>query len=212
MQMYFEDDPYNKTDPFLNSSGEAGRQELLVRRLLARTVSRSRTGLKNGDLRHSAVQRIDDETVVEKHAATRRSWRKLHIGVDADTGQIIAAEARAPWGRGRRATQACRSGCGGRMRSSLCWCQSCAAVCCVSAPSPRNVPSFGELDAPTPGCPRALDLDGGKAVRSRLAAGAKGIRTHGPTVNGKDVPGLHNGHRSRAPELKAIRSLQRAKV
>ena len=30
---------------------------------------------------------------VEKHAArTRRSWRKLHIGVDADTGQIIAAE------------------------------------------------------------------------------------------------------------------------
>ena len=33
-QMYFEDDPYNKTDPFLNSAGEAGRQELLVRRLL----------------------------------------------------------------------------------------------------------------------------------------------------------------------------------
>jgi hypothetical protein len=33
------------------------------------------------------------EWLVEKHAArTRRSWRKLHIGVDADTGQIIAAE------------------------------------------------------------------------------------------------------------------------
>ena len=28
-----------------------------------------------------------------KHAAkVRRSWRKLHIGVDADTGEIIAAE------------------------------------------------------------------------------------------------------------------------
>ena len=33
------------------------------------------------------------EWLVEKRAArTRRSWRKLHIGVDADTGQIIAAE------------------------------------------------------------------------------------------------------------------------
>jgi hypothetical protein len=33
------------------------------------------------------------EWSVEKHATrTRRSWRKLHIGVDADTGQIIAAE------------------------------------------------------------------------------------------------------------------------
>src|SRR5438552_285905 len=33
------------------------------------------------------------EWLVEKHAArTRRSWRKLHIGVDADTGQIIAPE------------------------------------------------------------------------------------------------------------------------
>jgi Transposase DDE domain len=33
------------------------------------------------------------EWLVEEHATrTRRSWRKLHIGVDADTGQIIAAE------------------------------------------------------------------------------------------------------------------------
>ena len=33
------------------------------------------------------------EWLVEKHATrTRPSWRKLHIGVDADTGQIIAAE------------------------------------------------------------------------------------------------------------------------
>jgi len=32
------------------------------------------------------------EWLVEKHGAkTRRSWRKLHIGMDADTGQIVAA-------------------------------------------------------------------------------------------------------------------------
>ena len=33
------------------------------------------------------------EWLVEKHRArTRRSWRKLHLGVDADTGEIVAAE------------------------------------------------------------------------------------------------------------------------
>jgi hypothetical protein len=32
------------------------------------------------------------EWLVEKHGASRRrSWRKLHIGVDADSGQIVAA-------------------------------------------------------------------------------------------------------------------------
>ena len=32
------------------------------------------------------------EWLLEKHGTrTRRSWRKLHIGVDADTGQILAA-------------------------------------------------------------------------------------------------------------------------
>jgi hypothetical protein len=32
------------------------------------------------------------EGLVEKHGTkTRRSWRKLHIGMDADTGQIVAA-------------------------------------------------------------------------------------------------------------------------
>ncbi len=32
------------------------------------------------------------EWLVEKHGTrTRRSWRKLHIGVDADTGQVVAA-------------------------------------------------------------------------------------------------------------------------
>src|SRR6185312_16543571 len=33
------------------------------------------------------------EWQIEKHGTrTRRSWRKLHIGVDADTGHIIATE------------------------------------------------------------------------------------------------------------------------
>jgi protocatechuate 3,4-dioxygenase beta subunit len=33
-QMYFEDDPYNNVDPFLNSVGGAERQALLVKKLL----------------------------------------------------------------------------------------------------------------------------------------------------------------------------------
>ena len=37
------------------------------------------------------------EWLVEKHGTrTRRSWRKLHLGVDADTGEIVAAELTAP--------------------------------------------------------------------------------------------------------------------
>ena len=36
------------------------------------------------------------EWLVEKHGSrVRRSWRKLHIGVDADTGRIVAAELTA---------------------------------------------------------------------------------------------------------------------
>jgi len=32
------------------------------------------------------------EWLLEKHGTkTRRAWRKLHIGTDADTGQIVAA-------------------------------------------------------------------------------------------------------------------------
>ena len=32
------------------------------------------------------------EWLIEKHGSrTRRSWRKLHIGMDADTGQIVAS-------------------------------------------------------------------------------------------------------------------------
>jgi protocatechuate 3,4-dioxygenase beta subunit len=37
-QMYFEDDPYNKGDPFLNSVGGAYRREFFVRKLLAPTA------------------------------------------------------------------------------------------------------------------------------------------------------------------------------
>src|SRR5205823_7305202 len=31
------------------------------------------------------------EWLVERHGTSRRSWRKLHVGVDADTGRIVAA-------------------------------------------------------------------------------------------------------------------------
>src|SRR5829696_9259512 len=37
------------------------------------------------------------EWLIEKHGTrTLRSWRKLHIGVDADTGQIVAAALTTP--------------------------------------------------------------------------------------------------------------------
>src|ERR671929_990157 len=37
------------------------------------------------------------EWLIEKHGTkTRRSWRKLHLGVDADTGRILAAELTGP--------------------------------------------------------------------------------------------------------------------
>jgi len=33
------------------------------------------------------------EWLIEKHGTRRRrAWRKLHIGVDAETGQILASE------------------------------------------------------------------------------------------------------------------------
>ena len=33
------------------------------------------------------------EWLLEKHGtATRRSWRRLHLGVDAETGRIVAAK------------------------------------------------------------------------------------------------------------------------
>src|SRR3954468_13232737 len=37
------------------------------------------------------------EWLIEKHGTRRRrAWRKLHIGVDADTGRIVASELRPP--------------------------------------------------------------------------------------------------------------------
>src|SRR3954471_24296401 len=37
------------------------------------------------------------EWLIEKHGTkTRRSWRKLHLGVDADTGQIVATVLTTP--------------------------------------------------------------------------------------------------------------------
>jgi Transposase DDE domain len=48
------------------------------------------------------------EWLAEKHAArTCRSWRKLNIGVDADTGQIIAAELTATMSMTARRSVAC---------------------------------------------------------------------------------------------------------
>ena len=56
------------------------------------TPTGQRTGTPAGG-QHRAQALWSGEWLVEKHAArTRRSWRKLHIGVDADTGQIVAAE------------------------------------------------------------------------------------------------------------------------
>ncbi len=37
------------------------------------------------------------EWLIEKHGTkTRRSWRKLYLGTDADTGQILATELSGP--------------------------------------------------------------------------------------------------------------------
>ena len=53
---------------------------------------------RDGELLHLLVDSTGlklcgaGEWLVEKHGTkTRRSWRKLHIGLDADTGQIVAA-------------------------------------------------------------------------------------------------------------------------
>ena len=64
----------------------------------ARTVTRpAGSGRMNGPLHllvHSTVLKLSGpgEWRVEKHGTTkRRSWKKLHIGVDATTGRIVAA-------------------------------------------------------------------------------------------------------------------------
>jgi hypothetical protein len=44
-----------------------------------------------GQHRHASVR--TRRWLVEKHGTKRRrSWRKLHIGIDAETGQILASE------------------------------------------------------------------------------------------------------------------------
>jgi hypothetical protein len=60
-----------------SSTAGAGREAEPVHLLV------DSTGLKLGG---------PGEWLVEKHGTqTRRSWRKLHIGLDADTGQIVAS-------------------------------------------------------------------------------------------------------------------------
>ena len=45
------------------------------------------------------------EWLIEKHGTSRRrSWRKLHIGVDADSGEIVAVEVT------RQGCRRCRDG------------------------------------------------------------------------------------------------------
>ena len=69
----------------------------LSRRAKTLEVPRPRPG-RNGEPLHLLVDSTGlklcgtGEWLLEKHGTrTRRSWRKLHIGLDADTGQIVAA-------------------------------------------------------------------------------------------------------------------------
>jgi len=69
----------------------------LCRRAATLEVPRPRLG-SGGEPLHLLVDSTGlqlcgaGEWLVEKHGAkTRRPWRKLHIGLDADTGQIVAA-------------------------------------------------------------------------------------------------------------------------
>jgi Transposase DDE domain len=68
------------------------------------TVSRRSSGIAGKQLHtvpHGPLHLIIDSTGLklfgqgewnaEKHGRTRRSWRKLHLAVDADTGEIVAS-------------------------------------------------------------------------------------------------------------------------
>src|SRR5215207_10013127 len=80
----------------------------LSRRAVTLEVPRPRLGSSAGAGREAApVHLLVDSTgltlcgpgewLVEKHGTkTRRSWRKLHLGMDADTGQIVAAALTNP--------------------------------------------------------------------------------------------------------------------
>src|SRR3954447_17292049 len=68
--------------PRSGSNADAGREAAPVRLLV------DSTGLKLGG---------PGEWLIEKHGTkTRRSWRALHLGVDADTGEIVAATLTTP--------------------------------------------------------------------------------------------------------------------
>ena len=56
------------------------------------TTTGQRTGAPAGGQHRAEALRARRVAGREARQRTRRSWRKLHIGVDADTGQIIAAE------------------------------------------------------------------------------------------------------------------------
>src|SRR3954454_15352861 len=80
----------------------------LSRRAETLEVPRPRSGSSSDPGREAApVHLLVDSTglklcgpgewLIEKHGTkTRRSWRKLHLGVDADTGQIVAAALTGP--------------------------------------------------------------------------------------------------------------------
>jgi hypothetical protein len=80
----------------------------LSRRAATLEVPRPRSGSSpNAHTRTAPVHLLVDSTglklcgpgewLIEKHGTrTRRSWRTLHLGVDADTGQIVAATLTTP--------------------------------------------------------------------------------------------------------------------
>src|SRR5215212_1473345 len=79
----------------------------LSRRAATREVPRPRSGRTEAGGEAEPVHLLVDSTglklcgssewLTEKHGTrTRRSWHKLHIGVDADTGQIVAAALTGP--------------------------------------------------------------------------------------------------------------------
>src|SRR5829696_6143786 len=80
----------------------------LSRRAATLNVPRPQSGSSpDGDSRANPVHLLVDSTglklcgpgewLIEKHGTrTRRSWRTLHLGVDADTGQIVATTLTTP--------------------------------------------------------------------------------------------------------------------
>src|SRR3954469_18754583 len=79
----------------------------LSRRAATLEVPRPRSSSPDGGSRSQPLHLLVDSTglklcgpgewLIEKHGTkTRRSWRKLHLGRDADTGQIVAATLTTP--------------------------------------------------------------------------------------------------------------------